>query len=218
MKHETPTVTAKVRERSGTRYARRLRQQGRLPGVIYGHKAAPVAVSVDEKEILTHVRHGAHAMYVEVEGGKRETCLVKDLQYGFLGDNIIHVDFTRVDMDESVTVKVHLNFVGVSKESQKTDAILRHDMTEVAVKCKVSAIPEEIRVDLGRMKGTVLTAGEITLPAGVTLEEDPESPAASVSFLRKEEEPTGEEVEVDAGAAAEPEVITEAKSDGEEQA
>lgn len=211
MKDETPTIPARIRERPGTRYARRLRKQGRLPGVLYGHKVAPVSVSVDEKELLGLLRHGAHAMYLDIEGRQRETCLVKDLQYGYLGDNIIHVDFTRVDMDETVTVNVHLAFVGISKESTKADAILRHDLTELSVNCKVVAIPEEIKVDLSHMEGAQLTAGEIPLPPGVTLEEDPSNLVASVSFLRKEEEPEGEEVEIDAEAAAEPEVITEAK-------
>jgi len=212
MKHETPIITAQVRERSGSRYAQRLRKQGRLPAVVYGHKVAPVSVSVDEKELLGHIRHGAHAMYLDIEGHKRETCLVKELQYGYLGDNVIHVDFTRVDLDEMVTVNVHLALVGVAKESLKADAIFRQEMTELAVKCKVHAIPEDIRVDLSKMEGTQLTAGEIALPPGVTLEDDPTSLVATVAFLRKEEEPTGEEVEVDTAAAAEPEVITESKA------
>ena len=106
MKHKTPTITAQTRDRVGGRYAERLRSAGRLPGVIYGHKIAPVSVSVDAKEILTLIQHGAHAMYLDIEGGSKETCLVKDLQYGYLGDDVIHVDFARVDLNEEVNVHV----------------------------------------------------------------------------------------------------------------
>ena len=57
-------------------------------------------MSVNEKEILTHLHHGAHVFNVEIEGSNAETCLVKDLQFGYLGDNVIHVDLTRVNLDE----------------------------------------------------------------------------------------------------------------------
>ncbi len=218
MKHETPTIPAERRERHGTRYAQRLRKAGRLPGVIYGHKAPPVSVSVDETTLINLLRHGAHAMYLDIEGGKTETCLVKDLQFGYLGDNVIHVDFARVALDEEVTVNVNLQFVGTPEEATKSDAILRHDLTELSVTCAVQAIPEDIRVDLTKMEGTQLHAGDVPLPAGLELAEDPQAIVASVSFLRVEEEPVGEEVEVP-GDVAEPEVITEAKAeDGEADA
>jgi len=212
MAHETPTITAKTRDKSGTRYAQRLRKVGRLPAVIYGRKTDPVSVSVDEEEILALIQHGAHAMYVDVEGAGRETCLVKELQYGYLGDNVIHVDLARVNMEDEVEVHVHLTFGGLAVEAQKSDAILRHDLTELYVRCKVIAIPEDIRVDLSTMEGTQLSAGEVPLPDGVTLAGDPDALVASVSFLRVEEEATGEEAEV-TGADGDPEVITESTED-----
>ncbi len=210
MKHETPTMTARVRERCGSRYARRLRTTGRLPAVIYGHKAPAVSISVDEAEILHLLRHGTHALYLDVEGAGTETCLVKELQYGYLGDNVIHVDFARVDLEDEVTVKVHIAFVGTPHESLKTDAILRHDQTELSVTCQVKTIPEEIKVDLSRMEGLQFTAGEIPLPPGVTLADKAGSLVASIMFVHGEEEAVGEEAEV-TEAEAEPEVITEAK-------
>ena len=60
MKQETPTITAELRERSGSRYAQRLRKTGRLPAVIYGHKSPPVSVSVDETTLINLVRHGVY--------------------------------------------------------------------------------------------------------------------------------------------------------------
>lgn len=213
MKHQTPTIAVKLRQRTGTRYAQRLRQAGRLPAVIYGHKSEPVSVSVDEKEILHLIQHGAHVMKLAIEDGKTETCLVKDLQYGYLGDNVIHVDFARVNLREEVTVNVHLAYVGTPEEAHHAGAILRHDHTELGVRCKVSAIPEEIKVDLSRMSGLHLAAGAVELPPGLTLAEDPETIIASISFLKKHLE-VGEEAEVEA-EPTEPEVITEAKAEEE---
>lgn len=218
MSHEAPKLAATPREKTGSTYARRLRKQGRLPGVIYGHKLDPVAVSVDEKEILTHLRHGTHVLTLAVQGAKPETCLVKELQFGYLGDNVIHVDFTRVDLEEEVEVAVHLKFVGEPKAAEQAGAILSYDVTSLDVRCRVDAIPDEIKVDLNRMgEETVLTVADITLPPGVTAVDEPDTPVAHVAYVKKEEEAVvGEEAEVE-GAAAEPEVITEAKPDADEE-
>ena len=209
---KTPSITATTRERTGSRYAQRLRKQGRLPAVIYGHETDPVSISVDEKEMLTHLKHGTHVLSLNVEGGSKETCLVKELQFGYLGDNVIHVDFARVDLDEEVHVHVHLNFVGEPASARKTGAILSHDLTELEVICRVNEIPDEIKVDLNLMgEATVLTVGEVPLPPGLRATTHPGTPVAHISFVHKEEA-VGEEVEVVPGAE-EPEVITEAKPD-----
>ena len=209
---KTPSLTATTRERTGSRYAQRLRKQGRLPAVIYGHETDPVSISVDEKEMLTHLKHGTHVLSLNVEGGSKETCLVKELQFGYLGDNVIHVDFARVDLDEEVHVHVHLNFVGEPASARKTGAILSHDLTELEVICRVNEIPDEIKVDLNLMgEATVLTVAEVQLPPGLRATTHPGTPVAHISFVHKEEA-VGEEVEVVPGAE-EPEVITEAKPD-----
>ncbi len=213
MKHETPTIAALPRERKGSRYAQRLRKSGRLPGVIYGHRTDPVSVSVDEGEIVGLLKHGTHVMYVDIDGGKTETCLVKDLQFGYLGDNVIHVDFTRVDLEEEVTVNVHLAFVGTPAEANLAGAIVEHDRTELSVKCKVNAIPENIPVDLSTMEGLQLFAEHIPLPDELVLAEEDDTLIVSISFVKKVEE-VGEEAEVEAGAE-EPEVISEGEAEPE---
>jgi len=203
MSNETPTVPAETRERVGTRYAQRLRKSGRLPAVVYGHKQDPVSVSVDQKSIMQHLEHGNRVFELAISGASTETVLVKDLQFGYLGDNVVHIDFTRVDLNEEVTVNIPLHFVGTSPESLKSGAVVQTDHAEIPITTTVANIPEEIRVDLSEMEGTVLTAGEITLPAGAVLAEDPGTPIISISFVAEEAE--GEEVEL--GGDAEPERI-----------
>ena len=211
MKHETPKIEARPRDKTGSAYARRLRKTGRLPAVIYGHKKDPVAVSVDEKEILLHLHQGAHVMEVNVAGIGSQTVLVKDLQFGYLGDNVLHIDFARVDLEEEVHVQVALNFFGEPQAAAQAGAILSHDLTSLEVICRVNQIPEEIRVDLTWMgEGTLLTVGQVELPSGVRTPMGPGTPVSHISFVKKEEEIVGEEVEVAEGAG-EPEVITEAK-------
>ncbi len=213
MKHDTPKIEAERREKVGTVYAQRLRKAGRLPAVIYGHKKDPVAVSIDEKEILTHLHHGTHVLDIAVKGAGSETVLVKDLQFGYLGDNVLHIDFARVDLEEEVTVLVNLAFVGSPKAALQSGAILTHDMTSLEVICRVNAIPEEIEVDLTLMgEGTLIVVGDIELPTGVRAAVEPDTFVTHISFVKKEEEAVGEEVEV-TPEGTEPEVITEAKAE-----
>ena len=213
MKHETPKIDALTRDKIGTAYARRLRKAGRLPAVIYGHKKDPIAVSVNTKEILLHLHQGAHVLEVDVAGSGSQTVLVKDLQFGYLGDNVVHIDFARVDLEEEVNVQVTLNFTGEPLAAAQTGAILSHDLTSLEVVCRVSQIPEEIKVDLTWMgEGTLLTVGQIELPTGVRTPMTPDTPVSHISFVKKEEEVVGEEVEVVEGTG-EPEVITETKAE-----
>ena len=210
MKHETPTITAAARDRVGSRYAQRLRKQGKLPGVIYGHKTEPVHISVDEKETLALLRHGAHVINVSLQGHEAETCLVKDLQFGYLGDDVIHIDFARVDLNEEVEVNVHLRFVGYPEAAKKPGAILAHPMNQLEVVCKVSDIPGEIKVDISKMED-VFTVSDVQLPEGVRTNVDPDQIVAQISFVAEEVAAAPEAAEVE--AAVEPEVITEKKEE-----
>jgi large subunit ribosomal protein L25 len=214
MKHESPTIEAKPREKVGSTYAQRLRKAGRLPAVIYGHKQDPISISVDQDEMLMHLRHGTHVITIDVEGAKAETCLVKDLQFGYLGDNVIHVDFARITADQKVDVRVRLDFVGEPHAAQRGGAILNHDLTDLEVTCRANEIPESIKVDMALMgDGLMLTVGQLEMPPGVRTEIPPDTPVAHISFVKKEEEvAVGEEAEV-AAESAEPEVITEAKGE-----
>lgn len=215
-KHETPTLSAQTRDRLGSRYSQRLRKAGRLPAVIYGHKSNPLAVSLDEKETLTILKHGAHVINIRMGDGPAETCLVKDLQFGYLGDNVIHVDLARVDLDEEVDVNVHIHFVGAPESAKKPGAILTYDFTELEVRCKVRDIPEEIRVDLSNMT-ELFQVKDIKLPEGILCPLSPDAVVARIGFVAEEAE--GEAAAADAGATpAQPEVLTAKKDDAEAKA
>lgn len=213
MSKSTPTLKAAPRERLGSRYAKRLRTAGKLPAVLYGHGGAPVSLTLDEKETVTSLKAGAHVVKLAIEGGSTETCLVKDLQFGWMGDNVIHVDLTRVDLDEVVTVKVRLQFVGTPESAKKPGAVLTHDVTELEIQCKVRDIPEEIRVDLGGITADVYTVGEFKLADGLKAVTDPHAALSRVVTIAEEAE--GEAAAPTAGA--EPEVLT-AKKDKEGEA
>ncbi len=209
MSHEVPVLEAQPRERLGSRYTKRLRAVGQMPAVIYGHGGAPVSVAVDEKLILSSLRRGLHVFEVKM-AGKSETCLVKDLQFGWMGDNVIHVDFSRVNLDEEVTVSVGLNFIGTPESAKRPGSVLTHDISELQVRCKVRDIPEAIRIDLTHMAGDIFTVAELKLAAGVVAVSNPHSALARVVVVL--EEAAGEAAATTAAAA--PEVLTAKKEEG----
>ncbi len=210
MSHEVPVLEAMPRERLGTRYAKRLRTKGQLPAVIYGHGSQPTPVSVDEKTMLSALRRGLHVFEIKLIGGASETCLVKELQFGWLGDNVIHVDLTRVNLDEEVTVSVAIHFIGTPESAKRVGAVLTHDISELELRCKVRDIPESIRVDLTNMTGDIMTVAQLKLASGLTAVSNPYSALARVVLVL--EEATGEAATTGA-AAAEPEVLTAKKED-----
>jgi large subunit ribosomal protein L25 len=136
---------------------------------------------------------------------------VKDLQFGYLGDNVIHMDLARVNLDEVVTVKVHLSFVGQPEAAKKPGAIIVYDMPDIELSCKVRDIPEEIKTDLSQLAGEALTVGMLKLPAGVTPVAGKEETILRIQIM-KEEAAAGEAAAPAAGAA--PEVLTAKKEEG----
>lgn len=188
MSKQTPILEATTRERTGSRYSQRLRAAGKLPAVMYGHGKQPTSISLDEQETLRHLHGGAHVVEIRLDDAKsNETCLVKDLQFGWLGDNVVHVDLTRVDLDEFVTVNVKINFTGTPASSKEAGMILTYDMTELEVSCKVRDIPEEIPVDIGSMEES-FTVSEITLPDKVEAVAGPDELVCHLVFKAEEEE------------------------------
>ena len=167
MSHETPTLSAQQRERHGSRYAQRLRKSGRLPAVVYGHGSDPISISVDEKETLKHLHGGGHVFNVEIDGDTAETCLVKDLQFGYLGDNVIHIDFARVNLDEKVRVNMTLDFHGTPAAAKKGGTIVVHDLAELEIECAVRDMPESLRIDLDAFD-EIVHVSDLSLPEGVT--------------------------------------------------
>ena len=204
MAHETPIVTVELREKLGTRYARRLRKSGRMPATIYSKGTDPVSVSIDEKQILKHLHGGNHVMELDNGDGNPATVLVKDLQFGYLGDNLIHVDFARVDLKQIVTVTMTLDIIGQPTSASIAGSILEVPRPQIEIECMVKDIPESIKVDLSTVE-SIFTIGDLILPEGVKATLDSERHIAHVTIVQEASE-EGDETED--GEEASPEVIS----------
>ena len=207
MAHKTPIVIVELREKVGTTYARRLRKNGRLPATIYSKGTDPISVSVDEKQIIAHLRGGSHVMELDNGDGNTSTVLVKDLQFGYLGDNLIHLDFAHVNLKQVVTITMTLDITGQPINASATGAVLEIPRPQIEIECMVKDIPESIKVDLSGVE-EVFTIGDLDLPDGVRAILDPERHIAHVTIVQEEiEEPVA--LEDDRDEVATPEVISE---------
>jgi large subunit ribosomal protein L25 len=212
MKKETPTLKADIRTKHGSRYTQRARAEGKIPGVVYGHKMDPVSVAFEGTALLERVNAGDKVFKLDLPGTKNadegQMVLLKAVQFDYLGTNLIHVDFARVDLNERVTTKVHVQLKGDAKGLKTTGAILMHPTNELLIECKVTDIPESITVDISELDmDQQITAGQVKLPSDdMKLLTDTHAVVAQI--VEAKEEVVAEATAVVAEAAA-PEVIGE---------
>ena len=160
------------RAKNGTGASRRLRITGRTPGIVYGGTAEPLLIELDHNALwYTLKKEAFHATILDMElNGKESKVLLRDVQYHPFKQQVLHVDFQRVDATTKLTMKVPLHYSGQeSSPAVKADACLVNlVITELEVTCLPSQLPEFIAVDLSNLKkGTSLHLEDVKLPAGV---------------------------------------------------
>lgn len=198
-----------VRKDSGTRHAKRLRAAGQIPAVLYGHGGANISLSVPYEQLSAAVRHGGKL--VELTGGVEDRALLREAQWDALGINLLHVDFTRVEVGESVETMVAIELRGEAPGARQGGIVEQH-VHEIRIECPVVSIPEVISVNINELElDQSLTADTLALPDGAKLLIEPSLtivhcsvPAAALV-----------EEEVSPAESIEPEVIGR-KSDEEE--
>ena len=218
MPQTTPILTAKKRDRLGTRYAARVRDAGGLPAIVYGHKEEPLPVSLDRKDALGHIHKGEKVFRLQVDGAKEpQTVLLKDVQFGYLGNDIVHADFARVSLTDRVTVKVPIHLIGEAKGLKNAGAILMHPTSEVDIECVVTEIPEFFEVNISELDlDHAILVAELKVPGSMKLKTDKSAMLAQIVIQQEIVEEKPEEAAVE-GAATEPEVLTAKKpKEGEE--
>ena len=208
-------ITATIRKENGSRASKRLRAEGKMPGIVYGHGQAPQSLTLDMHEIEVAIRHHERVLEMELDG-KSESVMFREVQYDSLGDNVLHVDFNRVNLDELVRVTVPVRFMGVAA-GMKEGGVLQVTCSDVTIECTVRNLPEEIRhnIEAVELNGHVY-AKDLILPEGAKLVDDANELLCSITTIA--EEVVAAPVVEGAEAGAEPEVIGAKKEEGEEGA
>jgi large subunit ribosomal protein L25 len=214
-------VEAAPRETRGKNAARRVRNTGHVPAVLYGGKGGPQALQVNTKQVSAILRSAmGHNTILTVKTGDAEhSAILKDWQVDPVKGTLIHVDLLRVAMDVLMRVKVPVHTFGEPQGVKLQGGIFEMVTREVEIECLPADIPTEFRMDVSPlMMGMQLRAGDIQLdPQKMKLLSDPQRVLAHVVALRVEEEKPAEAVAAEAAAApAEPELIKKGKKETEE--
>jgi large subunit ribosomal protein L25 len=206
---EAVVLVAQKREGFGSHRAVKLRKQGRIPAVLYGHKQGTIALSVSHDELFSAIKHGARVLDLKAESGI-ETALIKAVQWDHLGKDILHADFERVSKDERITVSVRVELRGIAPGST-AGGVLDQPLHALEVECLAIAIPESIRVNIGELQlGQSIFVRDVKVAEGVKIVTDPDAIVVHVTSPQAEAEVAPIE------GAAEPEVIGRTKAEEEE--
>lgn len=185
-------VIAKSRTLEGTGASRRLRKAGSLPGVVYGAGKEAVSIELEHNALYYALKEEAfHASILTLNlDGKKESVLLRDVQYHPWKQLVLHVDFQRVSADEKIHMHVPLHFTNEdSAPGVKTQGgAINYILNEVEVSCLPAKLPEFIEVDLGTLEvGQTLHLSDLKLPEGVelvALGRDEDQPVVAVSATR----------------------------------
>ncbi|HLK89803.1 MAG TPA: 50S ribosomal protein L25 [Polyangia bacterium] len=179
-------VNVEVRDGKGKGGSRKVRAAGKVPGVVYGRKAEPVAVTFDEKELLTSLdkeKKRNTVLKLAINGGGKSeevTAMVRDAQVNPLSRRLIHVDFLRVDLDAEVHVTVPLVLTGKAVGTTN-GGNLHQSMHVISIAAKPAAIPTKLEVDVTALEiGDALHVSDLKLGEGVRALLDAREAIASV--------------------------------------
>jgi large subunit ribosomal protein L25 len=204
----TKTVRLKAEKRDvrGKGTARRLRREGLVPAVMYGHGFESESLRVDEHELsllLGRISAGSTLIDLEVDGGQARKVLIRDVQKHPWRSSILHIDFFRIDVDQEIKVAVPLQLTGEADGVKNAGGILQQHRYEINISCLPTAIPSDVDVgDVTVLDEQDTIVGAVIPPTILVIEEEVE------------------EEELEEGEELEPELVGEAEAseDGEETA
>lgn len=210
---ESVVLDAQERTTKGTRKARRLRKQGKVPAVVYGHGEGTVSVTLPADQLSKAIRQGARVIDLK-QGEKVQKALIRELQWDPFGQEILHADFARVSADERILLDVRVELRGTAP-GVTAGGVLVQQIHNLHVECSVINVPESIRVNVGDMQmDQIMHVRDLVLPEGVTVKNDPDAIVAQITQKVVE----GETPTAPAAEQAEPELIGKKKEDEVEEA
>ena len=201
-------LSASARDQGGKGVARKLRSEGRIPAVVYGHGREPQPLSINSRELdrlLDHIAAEATVIDLDIDGKPART-LIREIQRHPFKRQILHVDFQELVAGEKISVRLPIILVGVPDGVRLDGGILDQTMRELEVEVDPSNIPNHVDIDVTKLTiGSSIHVRDITLPEGVEVLDDGDASVCVVSAPRAAVEAVATE-ETEA-VAAEPEVI-----------
>jgi large subunit ribosomal protein L25 len=201
---DSTKLSLNARDPEGSRTARRLRRSGEVPGVIYGGDGEPSHFSVDARILRNTLAHSGAILDISVDGATSAPVLVKDLQRHPVRGDIMHVDFIRVNMNETIQTTVVLELIGADDAPGVNEGgVLSQETREVNIEALPGDIPDTITHDVSRMQiNDTLTLSAVTVPAGITLLDDLEETVIA-TITPPTLEPVADDIEVETALVGE---------------
>jgi len=202
-------LTAETRTEFGKGGARRTRRAGKIPAVIYGHGADPRHVSLPAREFTTAIRNGGANVLLTLDvAGEEQLAIPKAIQRHAIKGTYDHVDLLAVRLGEKVSIDVPIVIVGALAPG----AILQQELNSVTVEAEATHLPTEVELSIEGLKiGTQVTMGDLKLPTGSTLVNDPEQLVVAIT-----EAPSEAQIDAELAEAAEELGIVEDAPDSDE--
>jgi large subunit ribosomal protein L25 len=203
-------LQVKIRQEVGSKAAKRVRQAGQTPAILYGHQLANVSLAVPADQLEAAIRHGVRM--VQLQGDIRDTALIREVQWDAFGSHVMHIDLTRVSATEKVRMVVPVELRGESPGARQ-GGITEQLIHEVEVESPAEYLPERIEISVNDLNlGGSIKLGDVSMPEHVTMVADPEDVVVQCAAAVELEEEGAE-----AAGTAEPEVIGRHAEEGGEE-
>ena len=159
-----------------------LRAQGWMPAVVYGEGKESVSIAISEWELEQHVKAHHRVFHLDI-GGVAESAFLQEIAWHATTDRPLHADFKRIDLNKPIDAEVEVALVGHPAGLSKGGTLVK-DHIKVVVRCLPTAIPDALEHDISKLEiDDYLTAGQLALPAGVTLVSAPTMPVVHVAKI-----------------------------------
>jgi large subunit ribosomal protein L25 len=148
------TINAELREEISKKTCKSLRAQGKIPAIVYGITAESIPISVDLgdiKNIMKSEKKENSILRILQSNKAKFDAMIKEIQYDYLSDHIIHIDFIRIDLNKPIEVEVPVVLFGEAIGVKTEDGLLEFISRELHVRCLPTQIPKEIRIDVSSL-------------------------------------------------------------------
>jgi large subunit ribosomal protein L25 len=165
-------LAIRTRAKTGSTAVAALRKTGKIPGVLFGHGSPPLPIELDARPFdeLLHRGGKNHLLDITIDGGLKDTALIREVQRDPITRRVVHADFQRVGATEEITASLPLVAVGVPVGVKDAGGVMDVVLHAIEVKGPANALPETIEVDVSALNvHDHVTAGDLKLPVGITL-------------------------------------------------
>lgn len=207
-------LNVEARKELGKQSAKKLRRDGRIPGIYYIHGEDSVPFTINEKDLHTAIHTDASILDLKFDDGKATKCVIRDIQWHPISDRPVHVDFMGIKMTEKVQVDLTLHIAGPAIGEKRDGGVMQQVIREISIEALPGDIPEHVEIDITAMEiGDVFRVEDLDLEGDVKILNEPNQTIVVIRPPRVIEE----ELEVAEEEPTEPDLVGEEKDEAEEE-